>query len=66
MLLGAPFFDRRQDIGNNFVSRFRAQIAFAVNADANGVRFHVALSDDEHGVDLHLLGTLDFTVDLVG
>ena len=37
-----------------------------MDADANGVGFHVAFSDHEHGVDFHLLGALDFAVDLVG
>ncbi len=31
-----------------------------MDADANGVRFHVAFSDHEHGVDFHLLGALNF------
>ena len=37
-----------------------------MDTDADGVRFHVALSDHEHGVDFHLLRALDFAVDLVG
>ncbi len=37
-----------------------------MDADADGVRFHVAFSDHEHGVDFHLFGALDFAVDLVG
>jgi hypothetical protein len=37
-----------------------------MNADADRVGFHVAFSDHEHGVDFHLLGALDFAVDLVG
>ena len=45
---------------------FGAEIAFAVNADADGVGFHVAFADHEHGVHFHLLGALDFAVDLVG
>ena len=36
-----------------------AEIAFAVDADADGVGFHVAVADDEHGVDFHLLGVRD-------
>jgi hypothetical protein len=35
-----------------------------VNADADRVGFHVALSDHEHGVDFHLLGALDLAADL--
>jgi len=37
-----------------------------MDADAHGVGFHVALSDHKHRMDFHLLGTLDFAVDLVG
>ena len=46
--------------------RFRAEITFAVNADADGAGFHVAFSDYKHGVHFHLLGALDFAVDLFG
>ena len=64
--LRPPLFDRLQNFRDRFVARFRAEIAFAVDADANGVGFQVAFADDEHGVDFHLLGPLDFAVDLVG
>jgi len=37
-----------------------------MNADADRVGFHVAFSDHEHRVEFHLLGALDFAVDLVG
>ena len=37
-----------------------------MDADADGVGFHVAFSNHEHGVHFHLLGALDFAVDLVG
>jgi hypothetical protein len=37
-----------------------------MNADADRVGFHVAFPDDEHGVNFHLLGALNFAVDLVG
>jgi len=30
-----------------------------VDADADGLGFHVALSDHEHGVDFHLFGALN-------
>ena len=33
--------------------------------DADGVRFHVAVSDHEHGVDLHLLGAGDLCFDVI-
>ncbi len=36
-----------------------------MNAHADRVGFHVALSDHEHGVDFHLFGALNFAVDLV-
>src|SRR4030095_4397632 len=64
-LLEKTLFDRPQNIGNCFAPRFGAEIAFAVNTNANGIGFHVALSDHEHGVDLHLFRALDFTIDLV-
>ena len=64
--MGAPLFDCGEKIRDHFVARFRAEIAFAVDADADGVGFHVAFSDHEHGVDFHLFGALDFAVDLVG
>src|SRR5882724_5815903 len=62
---GAALFDRPQDFGDGFGARFGAEIAFAVDADANGVGFHVAFSNHKHGVYFHLLGSLDFAVDLV-
>ena len=37
-----------------------------MNTDANCIGVHVAFSDHEHGVNLHLFGALDFAVDLVG
>ena len=36
-----------------------------MDADANGAGVHVAFSNHEHGVDFHLLGALDFAVDIV-
>ena len=33
--------------------------------DAHGIGIHVAFSDHKHGVNFHLLGALDFAVDLV-
>src|SRR5947207_2699549 len=50
----------------NKVWRFGAEIAFAVNADADGIGFHIAFSNHEHGMDFHLFGALNFAVDLVG
>ena len=37
-----------------------------MNADTDGVRFHIAVADDEHGVDFHLLGVRDLGFDVVG
>ena len=37
-----------------------------MDADTYRVGFHVALSDDKHGVHFHLLGALDFAVDFIG
>ena len=36
-----------------------------MDADADGVGFHVAVADDEHGVDFRLLGVRDFGFDVV-
>jgi len=58
-----PLFDRQQNLRNRFGARFRAEIAFAVDTDADGVGFEITLSDHKHGVDFHLLGALDFAVD---
>jgi hypothetical protein len=63
------FFDGLQNFGDDFVARLRAEISFAVDADADGVGFEVAFADDESrscGMDFHLLGALDLAVDLVG
>src|SRR6516162_6786575 len=62
----AAFFYRVENVRNGFCARFGAKIAFAVDADTDGVGFHIAFSDHEHGVHLDLLGALNFTVDLVG
>jgi hypothetical protein len=51
-----------QNFRNGFGPRFGAEIAFAVDPDADGVGFHVAFSDHEHGVHFHLFGALDFAV----
>ena len=45
--------------GDHFIARLRAEISFAVNADADRVGFHVAVSDHEHGMHFHLLGVRD-------
>src|SRR6266853_6754846 len=46
-LLGASVPNRLQDVRDRFAARFGAEIAFAVDADANGVGFHVAFPDHE-------------------
>ena len=65
-LLGTPFPYRCENIGDHFAAWFRSEIAFAVNADADCIGFHVTFSNDEHGMNFHLFGALDFAVDLVG
>src|SRR5436190_10810919 len=59
---GAALFDRPQDFGDGFGARFGAKIAFAVDADADGVGLHIAFSNYQHSVDFHLFGPLDFAV----
>ena len=65
-LLGSALFDRCENIGDHFGARFCAEVTFAMHANADCVRFHVAFSDDEHRVDFHLFRALDFAVDFVG
>ena len=55
-----------QEFGNCRCARLGAEIRFAVHPDADGVGFHVALSNHEHGMHFHLFGTLDFAVDVLG
>ena len=62
--MGAPLFDCGEQIRDDFSARLRAEITFAVNADADGVWFHVAFADHEHGVHFHLFGPLDFAAAL--
>src|SRR6266480_1278351 len=40
--LTLPLFDRQQNFGDRLGARFRAEIAFAVDAHADGVGVHVA------------------------
>jgi hypothetical protein len=63
--LRAPFLNRRQNVRDDFIARLRAQIAFAVDADADGIGFHVAIPDHKHGVDFHLLGAGDLRLDVI-
>jgi hypothetical protein len=55
LIATAALFDHRENAGNGFISRLSAEVAFAVNANADGIGFHVALSDHKHGVDFDLL-----------
>ena len=48
--LRPPLPNRRQNIRHDFGLRLRSEISFAVNAEADGVGFHVAVTD-EQGVD---------------
>jgi hypothetical protein len=41
--------DRWQEVGDDFGARLGAEIAFAVDADAGCIGFHVAFADHEHG-----------------
>ena len=52
--LRSTLFDRRQNIRHDFRLRLRAEVAFAVEADADGAGGHVARADDQHGVDFGL------------
>ena len=61
----AALFDRLQDVRDHFSSRFRAEIAFAVHAQADRIRFEVAIADDEHGVDFHFLRRRDLGFDVI-
>ena len=66
--LRPPFLDRREYVGNNFVARLCAEIAFAVNAETDGVRFHITVADDESrigGMHFHLFGVRDLGFDVV-
>src|SRR5688572_28527950 len=63
--LRPALFDRGKQVGNHFVARLRAEIALTMDTYADGVRFQVAIADDEHGVDFHLLGVGDFGLDVV-
>jgi hypothetical protein len=63
---GATFFDRLKNIRDHVIARLRAEIAFAVHAKTHSVGFHVAVADNQHGVDFHLLGALDLAVNFVG
>jgi hypothetical protein len=56
---GSRHFNSFEDFGDGFGARFDAAIAFAVDANADGVGVHVALSDHEHSVHFHLFGALD-------
>src|SRR6266481_2868551 len=61
----APLFYGLENVGNRSAAWFRTEIAFTVNADADGVGVHVAFSDDKHRVHFHLFGALNFAVDVV-
>ena len=65
MPLSTTLLNGCKNVRSRLGPRLRAEVAFAMNADAHGVGFHVALSNHEHGVDLHLFSTLDFAVDVV-
>ena len=57
--------DRSQDFGDHLCTRFGAEVALAVHPHAGSVSFHVAGSEHEHGVNLHLLGRGDLGLDMI-
>ena len=61
----ASLLDRLERSAITSLRGFRAEIAFAVDAEADGVGFHVAVADDEHGVDFHLLGVGDLRLHVI-
>jgi hypothetical protein len=52
----APIFDRLQYFRDDFIAWLGAEVALTVHADSDGISFEIAIADDEHGVDFHLLG----------
>lgn len=63
--LGASFPDRLQNVGDDIDARPGAEVALAVDAHADRAGFEIAMPEDEHGVDFHLLGAGDFGFDVV-
>jgi len=66
ILLRPALSDRLQNVTDALGARFGAEVALAVDADADRVGFHIPRADDEHGVDFHLLGVGDLGFDVVG
>ena len=64
-ILGVALFDRGEKIREHFSAGLCAEVTPAVDTDADSVSFHVAVTDDEHRVDFHLLGTGDLGFDVV-
>jgi hypothetical protein len=58
-MIAPSSFNRQYDFCDRFQAWFGAEISLAVDADAHGIGFHVALSDHEHPVDFHLFGAVD-------
>src|ERR1041385_7087837 len=63
--LWPPLANRRKNIRDHFTFRFRSDVPFAVETDADGAGFQVTRTDYEHGMHFRPLGALDFAVDLV-
>src|SRR5262245_44218287 len=63
--LCAPFFNGREDLGDDLAPRLRAEVSLTMNPEADSARFQVTFSDHEHSMDLLLLGALDLSVDLI-
>src|SRR5208337_4204111 len=64
--LRAPLLDCRQNVRHHFALRLRADVAFTMETNAHVPGVHVATADDEHGVDLRLLGFGNLRLDRVG
>ena len=58
--------DRGEQVGDDFGAGLGAEVALAVDADADVAGFEVAVAEDEHGVDFHRLGAGDLGFDRVG
>src|SRR6266542_5378210 len=63
--LRPALLDRLKNVRQGLGGRFHAQIAFAVESDADRVMLQFLLAEDEHGVDLFLFSVLALAVDFV-
>ena len=63
--LSTPGRGRLQEVSDDFGARLGTEVGFVVDADFDCIGFHVAFANHEHGVDFHLLGTLNVPIDVV-